>query len=73
MMIPGQSSWSYGGVSIENVGGYAVLLPNDADEQRQSPVVVHVEVRPSLKGSICKCRIGFAQVESGAVRSVSVP
>lgn len=45
-MLPGQTQWSYGGVSIENVGGTAVLLPNDEhDRARRNPVVVHVEVK----------------------------
>lgn len=45
MMVPGQSSWSYGGVSIDNVGGTAVLLPNGSDKDRQDALVVHVEVK----------------------------
>ncbi len=46
VMLPGQTGWSYGGFSIENVGGTAVLLPDDEkDPARRAPVVVHVEVK----------------------------
>jgi len=45
IMIPGKTGWSYGGVSLENVGGTAVLLPEEGDPRRRAPTVMHVEVK----------------------------
>jgi len=53
MMIPGQSTWSYGGISIGDVGGTAVLLPNNQDKDKQQPLVVHVEVKLAEREEEC--------------------
>jgi hypothetical protein len=45
IMIPGTTGWSYGGVCLERVGGTAVLLPQENDPRRQTPTVMHVEVK----------------------------
>ena len=45
IMIPGKTGWSYGGVGLENVGGTAVLLPEEGDPRRRAPTVMHVEVK----------------------------